>query len=73
MSGHLSTFELPAVVFLEGGYNLDAIEASVAATLAGLAGAMPEYSIGSPKRSHLMVDLAAEVASAHWTGVRTAR
>jgi acetoin utilization deacetylase AcuC-like enzyme len=71
MAGHLSQFGLPVVVFLEGGYNLEAIEASVAATLDGLAGAMPEYSIGSPKRSHLMVDLAAEVASANWSGVLT--
>lgn len=73
MSGHLSKFELPVVIFLEGGYHLEAIEASVAATLAGFAGAMPEYSIGSPKRAHLMVDLAAEVASAHWSDVRTGR
>jgi hypothetical protein len=31
---------------------------------------MPDYSIRSPKRSHLMVDLAAEVASANWKGVK---
>ena len=70
MSGHLSRFDLPVVVFLEGGYHLEAIEASVAATLAGLAGAMPEASVGSPERAHQMVDLAAEVAAAHWSGVR---
>ncbi len=70
MSAHLSRFDLPVVVVLEGGYHLEAIEASVAATLAGLAGTMPEHSVRSPKRSHIMVDLAAEVASANWKSVR---
>jgi len=70
MAGYLSKFELPVIVFLEGGYHLEAIEASVASTLDGLAGSMPDYSIRSPKRSHLMVDLAAEVASANWKGVK---
>lgn len=69
MAGHLSRFELPVVLFLEGGYHFEAIEASVAATLDGLAGAMPEHSIGSPRRAHLMIDLAAEVASANWRRV----
>ena len=70
MAGHLSQFGLPMIAFLEGGYQLDALEASVAATLDGFAGAMPEFSIGSPKRSHLMVDLAAEIASANWPSVK---
>ena len=50
MSAYLSGFNLPVVAFLEGGYHLEAIEASVAATLAGLAGTMPEASTGSPGR-----------------------
>ena len=70
MSAYLSGFNLPVVAFLEGGYHLEAIEASVAATLAGLAGTMPEASTGSPGRAHEMVDLAAQVASGHWRSVR---
>lgn len=70
MSAYLSGLNLPVVAFLEGGYHLEAIEASVAATLAGLAGRMPEASTGSPDRAHQMVDLAAKVAGAHWKSVR---
>ena len=70
MSGHLSRFGLPVVAFLEGGYDLEAIEASVASTLDGLNGAMPDHSSGSPKQAHLMVDRAAEVTSANWRSVK---
>lgn len=69
MSGYLSRFDLPVIVFLEGGYNLPAIEASVTATLAGLAGEMPDPSGGSPDQALEMVDLAARVAATHWSGV----
>jgi acetoin utilization deacetylase AcuC-like enzyme len=71
MSAHLARFDRPVVVVLEGGYHLEAIEKSVAATLAGLAGDMPEHSIGSPKKAHLMVDLAAEAAAATWKSVKS--
>lgn len=70
MSGHLSGFRRPVIVFLEGGYNLVAIEASVTATLAGLSGEMPDGTTGSPERALEMVDLAARVASEHWSRVR---
>ncbi len=70
MSGHLSRFGLPVVVALEGGYHLEAIEASVAATLDGLSGAIPDHSVRSPQRAHRMIDLAAQVAAATWKTVQ---
>ena len=55
------------VSFLEGGYDLGAIETSVAATIRGLGGDMPERGeLTSPTRSFQMLELAAEKVSENW-------
>jgi acetoin utilization deacetylase AcuC-like enzyme len=55
------------VIFLEGGYALDAIEASVAATLRGFAGEPPgEGTTGSPIAAFEMIGLALDAARGHW-------
>jgi acetoin utilization deacetylase AcuC-like enzyme len=55
------------VPFLEGGYDLAAIEASVAATVRGLGGHMPPRGeLTSPKRSFQMLELAAEKVAETW-------
>jgi acetoin utilization deacetylase AcuC-like enzyme len=55
------------VVFLEGGYDLAAIESSVAATLRGFAGEPAgEGTTGSPTSAFEMIGLAMDAARAHW-------
>lgn len=56
------------IVVLEGGYDLDALRESSAATLLGLAGAFPDagHGMGSPKTSARAVDRAAAVIAGHW-------
>ncbi|MDX1690575.1 MAG: histone deacetylase [Acidimicrobiia bacterium] len=56
------------VCFLEGGYDLGAIEASVVATVRGLGGEVPERGeLTSPTRSFQMLELAAERVAESWT------
>ena len=56
---------LPVVVFAEGGYDLTAIEASMAATLLGLSGAEPSVSIApSPQAAWRLIEQAREEAVA---------
>jgi len=56
-----------SVLFLEGGYDLPAIEASVAAAIRGFAGEYPERTGGaSPDRAWNMFKVAAATAAAHW-------
>jgi acetoin utilization deacetylase AcuC-like enzyme len=71
MAGVISGMAPPArtIFFLEGGYDLDAMEGSVAATLRGFAGEevggeAPEQS---PVRAHQILDLAAQKVAADWT------
>ena len=55
------------VIFLEGGYDLAAIEASVAATLRGFAGEPAgEGTTGSPTAAFEMIGLAVDAAKRHW-------
>jgi acetoin utilization deacetylase AcuC-like enzyme len=70
MAGRIAALGRPTVVFLEGGYDLAAIEESVEATLTGLEGVDHEFSVGSPAVALRMVELAAGVASAHWEKVQ---
>jgi len=60
-----------SILFLEGGYDTAAITASVTATVRGCAGEefLPSDHL-SPSGSARMIELAAEQASMHWTGVQ---
>ncbi len=60
-----------SILFLEGGYNTDAIEDSVQATLRGCGGEIFAPSSGSRSAgSTRMIQMAAESASRHWMGVQ---
>jgi acetoin utilization deacetylase AcuC-like enzyme len=53
--------------FLEGGYDLAAIEGSVAATVRGIAGEYPDLGgAESPDRAWHMLRVATAAAAAHW-------
>jgi acetoin utilization deacetylase AcuC-like enzyme len=56
------------IFFLEGGYDLAAIEASTAAALQGTAGAPYEEGepVESPTRSHQILDLVAAKVASDW-------
>jgi acetoin utilization deacetylase AcuC-like enzyme len=55
------------VLFLEGGYDLAAIEASVVSSIRGFAGDYPERNGAvSPDRAWNMFKVAAATAAAHW-------
>ena len=55
------------ILFLEGGYHLEAMEAATAATLRGMAGEFPDLGqIESPTRSWQVLDVAAAQAAAAW-------
>ncbi|MEE9205573.1 MAG: histone deacetylase [Acidimicrobiia bacterium] len=60
-----------SILFLEGGYDTAAITSSVTATLRGCAGEefIPSDHL-SPSGSVRMIEMAAEHASMHWTGVQ---
>ena len=71
MARHLSRFDLPVVYFLEGGYEYDAIVASVASTLRGGAGTdFPTPTGTSPSLAAEMVDTSARQAAKHWRSVQ---
>ena len=71
MARHLSRFGVPVVYFLEGGYEYDAIVASVAATLRGAAGEdFPPPTGVSPEVAVEMVETSAVQAAKHWSGVQ---
>lgn len=62
------------VVFLEGGYDLAAIEASAAATAQGLGGTRFPRPVGSsPQSAWRMFEMARDEASRHWEGVQGGR
>jgi acetoin utilization deacetylase AcuC-like enzyme len=53
--------------FLEGGYDLEAITGSVAATVRGVAGEFPDLTDeASPRRSHHVLELAASHHARYW-------
>jgi acetoin utilization deacetylase AcuC-like enzyme len=55
------------MLFLEGGYDLPAIEGATAAALRGLAGACPDRTGGvSPDRAWNMFKVTAATAGRHW-------
>jgi acetoin utilization deacetylase AcuC-like enzyme len=55
------------VFFLEGGYDLDAIAASVAAAMDGVGGVFPELTGDqSPPRAFHMLQVALAQAAGHW-------
>ena len=56
------------ILALEGGYDLDAIDQSIAATLKGLAGRVEDIAgqLVSPPGASVAVDEAAVVISRHW-------
>jgi acetoin utilization deacetylase AcuC-like enzyme len=72
MAGLLAKVVPPGrlLLYLEGGYDLEAVEASVAATLAGAAGKLdpepPAEGEQSSQSAWHMLDLAREAASARW-------
>lgn len=69
VSGHRGR----AIVFLEGGYHLQAIEESAAATVRGIAGMDFERPSGSsPSASWQILQAAREEAANHWDGVQGA-
>lgn len=60
-----------SILFLEGGYDTEAIRSSVRATMQGCAGeAFVPSSESSPPGSARMIEMAAERASRHWAGVQ---
>jgi acetoin utilization deacetylase AcuC-like enzyme len=71
MAADLASLGIPTIYFLEGGYDLPAIEASVAATLRGAAGE-PAAAVfaESPRRAHQSVQMVAEAMTAHWKAVQ---
>jgi acetoin utilization deacetylase AcuC-like enzyme len=53
--------------FLEGGYDLEAITGSVAATVRGVDGEFPDMTgEASPRRSHHVLDLAVSHHGKYW-------
>lgn len=71
MAASLAGLGIPTIYFLEGGYDLPAIEASVAATLRGASGeAPPPSTASSPRRALQSIGLVAEAMSDHWNGVQ---
>jgi acetoin utilization deacetylase AcuC-like enzyme len=59
------------VFFLEGGYDLEAITSSVDATIRGTGGETYSPSFGpSPPGSDRLIEMAAEQAARHWSGVQ---
>lgn len=55
------------VFFLEGGYELEAISASVAAAMEGVAGEFPDLlAVESPPRARHMVQVSLSQAARHW-------
>jgi acetoin utilization deacetylase AcuC-like enzyme len=55
------------ILFLEGGYNLRAMERSITATLAGIGGEEPTQIRGtSPKGAWRILDLLIEVQARYW-------
>jgi len=67
----LSKYRGRSILFLEGGYDAEAIRSSVSATMRGCGGEAFTSSGGplSPGAEH-MTELAAEHASRHWAGVQ---
>lgn len=71
MAAHLARVGVPMIFALEGGYHLEAISSSVAATLQGVGGReFPAPARRSPKRALQMVETAALQAAEFWTGVQ---
>jgi hypothetical protein len=59
------------VYFLEGGYEYDALVASVASTLRGAAGFdFPDPTGASPSLAHEMVETSARQAAVNWSSVQ---
>jgi len=57
------------VFALEGGYDLDALHDSAAATVSGVTGTLPQTGLGhlqSPPTARIALDEATEVISRHW-------
>ena len=73
MAAALATLGVPVIYFLEGGYDLPALEASVAATLLGAAG-HTALAPGprSPKGALQAIELVVDEISEHWKGVQGA-
>jgi acetoin utilization deacetylase AcuC-like enzyme len=56
------------ILALEGGYDLMALEGSIAATLNGLAGSEPEGDpFRSPPGAEAVLEAVAEAAGRYWT------
>jgi acetoin utilization deacetylase AcuC-like enzyme len=71
MAARLAARGIPMVMYLEGGYDLEALEDSVEATLLGVGGAA--YDVTGPEPSAMalrMIDEAARAASARWESVQ---
>ena len=70
MAARLASLGVPVLVFLEGGYDLDALTDSVEATLLGLTGSAfePGGEILS-EDAQIMIDAAASAAVEAWDGV----
>jgi acetoin utilization deacetylase AcuC-like enzyme len=71
MAARLAARGAPMVMYLEGGYDLEALEDSVEATLLGIGGAAHEVCGPEPSSMALrMVDEAALAASTRWERVQ---
>lgn len=71
MSGRLGALGVPLIFFLEGGYDLDALESSVEATLRGAGGEAFEASAGEPSpMAGRMIAAAVDAASESWSTVQ---
>jgi acetoin utilization deacetylase AcuC-like enzyme len=71
MAAGLATLGIPTIYFLEGGYDLAAVEASVAATLQGATGeSPPSPSAASPRRALQSVGMVAVAMAEYWKGVQ---
>lgn len=61
---------VPAIAFLEGGYDLEALATGVEATLRGLSGASDfekELTTRSPQLAYQVLEVAKEQASRYWS------
>jgi acetoin utilization deacetylase AcuC-like enzyme len=71
MTARIAARGVPVVAYLEGGYDIEALEDSVEATLLGVGGG--DFDVSGPKPSAMalrMVDEAASAASSSWKSVQ---
>lgn len=70
MAARLAAHGTPVIAVLEGGYDLRAVEESTSSLLAGLHGAAPAPSPGSPRAAFGLIEMAARAVGRHWDEVQ---